>query len=1201
MVQKLSYTANSITLGTGTSKVVLGADSGNLIVKDSQSNTSIFEPGLGLQGGAAVTTYANPAALPFSPISSAGSLAYATSTGTLYMSNGSGWYKITLVNTAPSITLSSTTASPTLENLTLDFTYTVAEPEGTPVTVSLANSGIATTGNVAITHTTSNTHVRLVFDGTTEYAGATVTLTVTDGVNTGAGAITITTNYISPVKSSARATASLVGNYVANQITNWDRSVKDSGSAPWIDSVTTFGLETSSAASSNVIASNRPREGILRTSESPYSPKGTSWNFSSYYKGRIMVRNKDTSSLVMPQSSSWTLEGWASQSQWGQSGSNYTSATVDWNAIIATENYDVTGGGMALVFNATSKKIDLRVSTGTSDSVLIAGSTVITRTNVSNAYGGYPLGATLSGWVHWAIVNNSGTITLYVNGRSEGSATQPYDFNTTSGDLMIACSKYYAVGAGADDMCIMSGYISDIRLDKSAVYTAEFSPPKDFLVPLTNTKFHLAASRSYLMDSSSIAHDVESWNNANPSWENHMYGVTANYASPYDHVAYDPAVHGGSYVKRSNGTNSRIVFNASQSFAGNFSVSFWYKLNNLGQVAEYGQFLGMGSGGNTLGIGTYKSSSVYYFKTYLNGSGTNHTSFKQPMSSWNYVVIQRSGSTITWHVNNKLLRTATSDATLNTSLVYWGGSGASTQYNYNNSLINLADLYILNGSVLASTAQPTELRTTGSATHHIKCDDLAYYNSGGGDISFYYNPDYAMEHTGTSAGSIVVLDDSPPGWTALDSIDFPGSGTGNQEDFTGGLRLKGPNNLDVLVDNWGGESEKKGALTIAFWFKAGDVSGNQTLFYNGTHGNDIQDCALEVYLSGSTLTAKVWSEDSSLDGTITKGSISADTWYYVSVAIGNLGSVAMHVDGTLEGRFNMTRTLTGNRHFPIRNNYVFLGTRASNSSSMTNYYNGQLTDVFQVMQSFYPQNIQPTSATKTNSQSHETTTASNTKLIVASGASVTTEGTGNGTHTISAIGSPTISNFGPKGAPSGWKSIYFDGTNDGLSVTAHADWQMGASDDFCIELWFWAESWQSANTSFFNVGTGYASGDFQLYRRGADDQIKAWNGSASFINTPTGTLDLIDDYFPSIQSWNHLALTRKSGKVILWYNGAPSQVGDVTGNTSVLNAGTGNVLYIGQAINGAERFKGYISQFRWVKGDCVYEENYTKPTKAIYS
>ena len=59
MVQKLSYTANSITLGTGTSKVVLGADSGNLIVKDSDANTSILEPGLGVQGSAAVSTYAS--------------------------------------------------------------------------------------------------------------------------------------------------------------------------------------------------------------------------------------------------------------------------------------------------------------------------------------------------------------------------------------------------------------------------------------------------------------------------------------------------------------------------------------------------------------------------------------------------------------------------------------------------------------------------------------------------------------------------------------------------------------------------------------------------------------------------------------------------------------------------------------------------------------------------------------------------------------------------------------------------------------------------------------------------------------------------------------------------------------------------------------------------------------------------------------
>ena len=199
MVQKVPFTStsgNTMTIGTGTSRVIMGADSGNLKIQDSQSNTSVIEAGLGVVGTSAVSVVANPAALPFSPISSAGSMAFAQSTGALYISNGSGWYKVSLVNTAPSISLSSTTANPTATNLTLDFTYTVTEPEGTPTTVSIANSGIATTGNVAITHTTSNNHVRLVFDGTTEYAGdATVTLTVTDGVNTAAGTITITTSY----------------------------------------------------------------------------------------------------------------------------------------------------------------------------------------------------------------------------------------------------------------------------------------------------------------------------------------------------------------------------------------------------------------------------------------------------------------------------------------------------------------------------------------------------------------------------------------------------------------------------------------------------------------------------------------------------------------------------------------------------------------------------------------------------------------------------------------------------------------------------------------------------------------------------------------------------------------------------------------------------------------------------------------------
>ncbi len=198
MVQKVPFTStsgNTMTIGTGTSRVIMGADSGNLKIQDSQSNTSIIEAGAGIVGASAVSVVANPAALPFNPISSAGSLAYTTSTNALYISNGSGWYKISMVNTSPSLSLSSVNAEPTSETLTLDFTYTVTEPEGTPTTVTFANSGISTTDVATITHTTSNNHVRIVFDGETTIAGATVTLSVSDGVNTGTGTITINTAY----------------------------------------------------------------------------------------------------------------------------------------------------------------------------------------------------------------------------------------------------------------------------------------------------------------------------------------------------------------------------------------------------------------------------------------------------------------------------------------------------------------------------------------------------------------------------------------------------------------------------------------------------------------------------------------------------------------------------------------------------------------------------------------------------------------------------------------------------------------------------------------------------------------------------------------------------------------------------------------------------------------------------------------------
>ena len=200
MVQKVPYhqfTGNTVTLGSSTSRVVMGADSGNLKIQDSQSNTSIIEPGLkdGIIGsGLNATVYANTSVVPLASTKPVGHLAWATANNSVFVRGETGWYKISTTNESPTISLSSTTASIPGDNLTLDFTYTTNDDTKVK-NVTVANSGFATVGNVAITHTTSNNHIRAVFDGSTAYTGATITVTVTDGISQASSTMTINTSY----------------------------------------------------------------------------------------------------------------------------------------------------------------------------------------------------------------------------------------------------------------------------------------------------------------------------------------------------------------------------------------------------------------------------------------------------------------------------------------------------------------------------------------------------------------------------------------------------------------------------------------------------------------------------------------------------------------------------------------------------------------------------------------------------------------------------------------------------------------------------------------------------------------------------------------------------------------------------------------------------------------------------------------------
>ena len=638
MVQKLSYTANSITLGTGTSKVVLGADSGNLIVKDSQANTSILEPGLGVQGASAVTTYANPAALPFSPISSAGSLAYTTSTGALYMSNGSGWYKITLVNTAPSITLSSTTASPTATNLTLDFTYTVAEPEGTPVTVTLANSGIATTGNVAVTHTTSNTHVRLVFDGTTKYSGdASVTLTVTDGVNTGTGTITITTAYYAGTNTRFN---SLI------------MKATGTGNNDTYDDAST---------SNHTVNKNGTVEQL---SYSPYRDNG----YSVFFDGTGDYLNIAGSSSLYTAldlgTADYTVEFWM-----------YPK---------------LTGNAFAFGFSDSS---------GTDSSVAFAlrlnlsGSDMTVRFQNANDSGTLNLSLQHIGnynykWSHVAVTRTGGNQNMYINGLLV--ATQ----SDASAHMRTPAHSFSVGRAGDRSAFYYKGYLTDLRIVAgTAVYTGNFTPPTTTLTAVSNTKL-LVASNGF-RDGSTSNHTITASGDTkmeafSPYDRQDRYTIATGGGSAYfnngdsDYLeipaSADHQIYGGNYTVEAwlypTAFNSENAVFLSKGTASAREYHFSIHSSNF-------QVYWSTDGGSS-------------------GSTTRNFSTSNNLNEWIHVAITKSSNTITVYKNGVSLGTGTFTSIHSTNNVttvgrLWQYTGINHQFRG-----YISNLRIVKGSVVYS-------------------------------------------------------------------------------------------------------------------------------------------------------------------------------------------------------------------------------------------------------------------------------------------------------------------------------------------------------------------------------------------------------------------------------------------------------------------------------------------------------------------
>lgn len=157
-----------------------------------------------------------------------------------------------------------------------------------------------------------------------------------------------------------------------------------------------------------------------------------------------------------------------------------------------------------------------------------------------------------------------------------------------------------------------------------------------------------------------------------------------------------------------------------------------------------------------------------------------------------------------------------------------------------------------------------------------------------------------------------------------------------------------------------------------------------------------------------------------------------------------------------------------------------------------------------------------------------------------------------------------------------------------LKLNYDPSWSVG-TDDFTIE-WFSYQTSQ-ANSVWQRV---FTIDDYPNMDIGASIELFGdfyyWANNSAIYNSAGAS---------TTNTWYHFAIVRRSGKTRVYRNGI--QLGAEITDTNNITNPANLPLYIG---NSATRqtsaaFRGYITNFRWVKGLAVYTGNFTVPTDSL--
>jgi hypothetical protein len=451
---------------------------------------------------------------------------------------------------------------------------------------------------------------------------------------------------------------------------------------------------------------------------------------------------------------------------------------------------------------------------------------------------------TANAWNHVALVRNSGTITLYVNGVSGGTFANTYNLISTT----YGIASFYNPSNNP-----LNGYLSNVRVvNGTALYTSAFTPPTTPLTAITNTALLTCQSNRFVDNSSN---NFTITRNGTP---------TIQPFSPFAPTsAYSTSVNGGSMYFDGTGDYLSTANNTAFDFgSGNFTIECWvYTGSSSQQTVIERRGTGYSTGDWVIFINESATSVVFY--SFDVGSpvvvGTGLT-----LNSWNHIAVVRNGTTFSLYLNGISISSSTSSTAIqNNSLgITVGQDNVSGGRLYFNGYIS--NVRVLKGTAAytANFTPPTAPLTAISGTSLL----LSGTNAG-----IYDN---AIKN------DLVTVDN------AQVSTSVKKYGTGSMSFDGTGDWLTAPDSVNLQLGT--------GNFTIECWVYLNAVGSARGFVSKGT--------STTGWSIGSNSSNQVVFNHTSSTITST-GTLAVSTWYFVTVVREGTGTnqTKIYINGTNDG------------------------------------------------------------------------------------------------------------------------------------------------------------------------------------------------------------------------------------------------------------------------------------------------------------